>query len=136
MLFEYGGSIKSGQLLHYAVRRDLPDYLQVLDFILSKDPPINNVMYQEHMDSYLQPRAFALGTPLHEAAEKGKLDVVRVLIEHGAQPLIKDSRGETPQQRAARARCYSVLAYLDLVATRTSWPSRQFTDNLCTNGWN
>ena len=29
-------------------------------------------------------------TPLHHAAEKGKLDVCKVLCEHGAHPFEKD----------------------------------------------
>ncbi|TKA48780.1 hypothetical protein B0A55_13069 [Friedmanniomyces simplex] len=47
-LFVYGGSINSGQLLHYAVRRDTHDALEVLTYILAKGSPINEVMYQNH----------------------------------------------------------------------------------------
>src|SRR5438876_40828 len=43
LLFHYGGSINCGQLLHYAIRRDAPDRLEVLEFILNKGPPINHV---------------------------------------------------------------------------------------------
>ncbi|TKA82943.1 hypothetical protein B0A55_01301 [Friedmanniomyces simplex] len=74
-LFAHGGSINSEQLLHFAVQRDTPDALEVLTYILAKDPPINEVMYQNHWDSSAQQMAFGLGTPLHEAAEKGKSDV-------------------------------------------------------------
>lgn len=76
LLFEDGGSIKHGQLLHYAVRRDLPDQLEVLEYILDKEPQINHVMYQNRLDCYYHQRAFGIGTPLHEAAGRGNLDVV------------------------------------------------------------
>lgn len=126
-MFEHGGSIKHGQLLHHAVRRDLPDYLDVLALVLSKNPPINNVMYQD-LPSYYQYRAFALGTPLHEAAKDGKLDVVKILLEMGANPLIKDSRGEIPLQRAERARRRSVIDYLQPITANATPPEQQFTE--------
>lgn len=45
MLFEHGGDVEHGQLLHHAVYRALPDYFEVLDLVLSKNPPINHIMY-------------------------------------------------------------------------------------------
>lgn len=40
-----------------------------------------------------------LGTPLHEAAKDGKLDVVKILHEKGSNPLIQDSQGRIPLQK-------------------------------------
>lgn len=134
-MFVHGGSIKHGQLLHYAVRRSLPDHLEVLDLILSKNPPINDVMYQQDGASYMQQRMFACGTPLHEAAERGKLDVVKILLEHGSHPLIKDSRGRVPLQRAQRAQWREVVAYLEEVTANATWPEYQFTEGRETTGW-
>ena len=50
LLFDHGGSIQHGQLLHYAVRRNHTDRLEVLGFIINKDAPNNNVMYQDRLD--------------------------------------------------------------------------------------
>ncbi|KIX03847.1 uncharacterized protein Z518_07400 [Rhinocladiella mackenziei CBS 650.93] len=99
-LFDYGGSIHRGQLVHYAVRRDQPDTLEVLAYLLNKGASINDVMYQNQMDSYRLQQAFGLGTPLHEAAQRGKLEVIRFLLEKGADPNITDSLGQTAVQRA------------------------------------
>ncbi|KAI7261115.1 hypothetical protein KC345_g9894 [Hortaea werneckii] len=134
-LFEYGGSVQYGQLVHYAVRRDLPDQHDVLDFILSKNPPINHIMYQEHPQSYFRQRMFGLGTPLHEAAGKGKLDMVKKLIDLGAHPLIRDSCGKIPLQRAQKAGQGSVIAYLGQITANAEWPVQQFTDGKETTGW-
>ncbi|RMZ90716.1 hypothetical protein DV736_g2042, partial [Chaetothyriales sp. CBS 134916] len=100
-----------GQYTVAELRRDLPDYLRVLDLILSKNPPINNVMNQDHLASYYQQRVFALGTPLHEATEKGRLDIVKILAEKGTNPLMRDSCGDIPLQRAERMQRQSVIDY-------------------------
>lgn len=134
-LFDYGGSVEYGQLLHYAVRRDLPDQHDVLDLILSKNPPINHVMYQEHPQSYFRQRMFGLGTPLHEAAGKGKLDMVKKLIDLGAHPLIRDSCGKIPLQRAHKAGQDSVVAHLGQITANAERPVHQFTDGKETTGW-
>ncbi|KAK1092068.1 hypothetical protein LTR48_005077 [Friedmanniomyces endolithicus] len=134
-LFDHGGSVLHGQLLHYAVRRDLPDQADVLDFILSKQPQINHVMYQEHPQSYFSQRMFGLGIPLHEAAEQGKLDVVRKLLESGTHPLIRDSCGRIPLQRAERTGRDLVVAYLGPITASAELPGRQFTEDKETTGW-
>lgn len=103
-LFDRGGSIEHGQLLHYAVRREHPDYLEVLQLILDKGcPQINQVMCENCRQSYELQKAFGMGTPLHEAAALGKLDVVTVLLAKGADPAIEDPRGETALDRAERS---------------------------------
>ena len=40
-------------------------------------------------------------TPLHEAARKGRLNVVQVLLAHGADATIKGYNGETPAEKAS-----------------------------------
>lgn len=78
---------------------------------------------------------FGLGTPLHEAAEQGKLDVVQKLLGLGAHPLIKDSCGKIPLQRAQRARRDAVVAYLGPITARAEPPVCQFTEGKETTGW-
>lgn len=85
------------------MRREHPDYLEVLQFILDKGPHhINRVMYENCRQSYELQKAFGIGTPLHEAAGVGKLDIVVALLARGADPAVKDPRGETAFDRAER----------------------------------
>lgn len=96
LLFEHGGSIAFGQLLNYAAWRELDDRVDVVIFLVAKGAPINNIMYQNRLDCYRQREAFALGTALHDAAAIGSIDVVKTLVDAGAELRIQDSRGETP----------------------------------------
>ena len=95
MLFDNGGSIKHGQLLQFATRRTLPDSIKVMEYLLNKGASVtvNSIMYQNCTESYEQERYSGLGTPLHSAAETGRLDMVEMLLLIGADPLIKDSLG-------------------------------------------
>lgn len=128
MLFDHGGSIEFGQLLHFAAWRNLEDNLEVLFYILSKGPPINDVMYQHRLDCYWRRKAFGLGTALHYAAADGNLAVVQALLENVAHPLIKDSLGQTPLQRAEKYGHAEVVRLLRPIVDRTSPPLHQFTD--------
>lgn len=78
LLFNSASPLQHGQLLHYAVRRNLSDCLEVLDFaVLATDPPINLVVYQNHLGTYYRTQASGTGTHLHNAASMGKLDVAK-----------------------------------------------------------
>jgi hypothetical protein len=52
MLFDRGGSIQHGQLLQYAVNRDEPDHLEVIDFLAEKGAAINDVIYQHRLKNH------------------------------------------------------------------------------------
>lgn len=110
--FDNGGSIEHGQLPHYAVRRNERDQLEVLENILDKGPPINHAMYQTRLQNYYHLRAVGIGTPLHEAADPAKLDMVRVLVARGADLLIKDARGMLAVERAEYDGHTAVIEYL------------------------
>jgi ankyrin repeat protein len=88
MLFDRSGSIQHGQLLKYAVNRDEPEHLEVIDFLVEKGAPINDVMHQHRLKNHFQSRALGLGTTLHIAAEMGKLGVAERLLARGADPLV------------------------------------------------
>lgn len=130
LLFEHGGSIAFGQLLNYAAWRELDDRVDVVMFLLAKGASINNSMYQNRLDCYRQREALALGTALHDAAAIGSIDVVKTLVDAGAELRIKDSRGETPLQRAERNNHFDVIQYLQPLVERSAPQLRQFTDEI------
>ena len=104
LLFEYGGSIEHGQLLHYTAARKKPDRLRVLDFILSKGARGLNSLRHEHRPyNFAMLKSFGLGTPLYVAADEGLLDTVQYLLSHSADPTVKNSRGHLAIDEAEKA---------------------------------
>lgn len=100
ILFDKGGSIELGQLLHFAAKRVLPDRIKVLEYLLDKGASINSIIFQNDTESYEQERYSGLGTPLHSAAKSGHPDIVEMLLLKGADPSIKDSTGRLPLEVA------------------------------------
>lgn len=97
LLFDRGGSVEHGQLLHYAARRNIPDRIRTIDFLLSKGAPgMNRLLHQHRPANYLSLESAGLSTPLGMAAREGTLDIARHLLKCGADPTIRNSLGELP----------------------------------------
>lgn len=63
--------------------------------------------------------------PLHEAAENGATELVRLLLSYGADPLLATYSGQTPLMLAVDTEANSILEqHLDDVQGRTTvpWP--------------
>ncbi|EFQ94098.1 hypothetical protein PTT_08340 [Pyrenophora teres f. teres 0-1] len=101
-LFSRGANHHCGQLLHWAVIRDKDDALQVVRRVVELGVPINEIKYENDPPGWSARKWFDLGTPLHRAAELGKLEIVRYLLEVGANPVKLDTKGKTPQYWAEK----------------------------------
>ncbi len=114
MLFAHGASVNASDTLVHAVRRDAGDQVNLLNHLLDRGgrSVINELMYEKIPLAYQLQKWFALGTPLHEAGEHGKLDVAKLLVGNGADFRIKDSLGETALERARRNKHDEVVHYL------------------------
>ncbi|KAK0981175.1 hypothetical protein LTR91_012032 [Friedmanniomyces endolithicus] len=113
-LFEHGGSVASGQLLHHAVMNNVAEPTELIKYLVGQGSRINAIMYQSCPQSYdeLLGLGFTLGTPLHEAAERGNLTIVRTLVAIGADASIRDSRGDLAEDRAQNDRHMAVSTFL------------------------
>ncbi|KAK2763316.1 hypothetical protein FQN54_009952 [Arachnomyces sp. PD_36] len=99
LLFERGGSIERGQLLHYAAQRKGDDRVEVLQFIFAKNPTfigktVNKIKDEDNPEDYCRNLFSGLGTPLHYAAREGFLDVVQFLLQNGADTQRQDPQGK------------------------------------------
>ncbi|KAF2870492.1 ankyrin repeat-containing domain protein [Massariosphaeria phaeospora] len=75
-LFQRGANPLNGELLQWAVIRNEPNGLDLVRHIVEKGAPIDEIKYANDPKSYYQREPFGLGTPLHRAAEDGKVDIV------------------------------------------------------------
>jgi hypothetical protein len=98
LLFDRGGNIKRGQLLYNAVQRASPDARELVSFLLDRGISINDIQYQNYARSWRDRFPFGLGTPLHYAAQEGKVQLVKLLLYRGADPTVKDTKGRTVLQ--------------------------------------
>ena len=91
-------------LLHtsYNNRQLLPDVARLL---LERGADVNARTEQGNHD-------LEGGTPLHTAADYGRVEVVRVLLEHGANVGAEDNKGRTPLHDAAE---YRIIKNLEKV---------------------
>ncbi|PWY71114.1 ankyrin [Aspergillus sclerotioniger CBS 115572] len=99
-LFEHGGQVQHGQLLHYASMRTRDSNCEVLRFIYNLDPGYNKLRINNLLDegsrNYLMNERSGLCTPLHYAAICGSVDRVNFLLDKGAIPDLLD-----PYRRSA-----------------------------------
>ena len=77
----------SGSPLHYAA---LYCSATALEFLVTEYPEDVNARSQDDNS-----------TPLHRAAGNGRAEVVRILLEHGADPIAQNKRGWAPLHRAS-----------------------------------
>lgn len=105
LLFEEGGEIHQGQLLHYAAMRNEGNSIQVLSFIYDQDPDFNrsrlNKLLDEDYPEYFMNERTGLCTPLHYASMSGSAEMVCFLKAKGAVSR-KDPYNRTPLGYAIR----------------------------------
>lgn len=110
LMLRHGGDVQKGQLLHHAIDRQA-DNLEVLKILIEEGALVN----AHACDDYPSWALFffmGLETPLHKAAELGKVDVVRYLISQGADLSIRDANGRTAMDCAQRSNQTSVVEVL------------------------
>lgn len=117
LLLDHGASLQYEQVMHYAAMRELDDRLEVLRYLLGRGHSVNDIMYQSCGDGYYFHMYSGIGTPLHFAAGKGLLDSVRLLIQHGASPQIRDPLGLTAADWARKSGHIAVFNFLHPLST-------------------
>ena len=100
LLLERCNGIQSGQLLHFAIKRDNEDVLEVVEILLNLGCPINSIMFEDDPRSWKEVMFGEPGSPLFAAAEMGKTDLVVFLLSRGADPLLPSKKGRTPLEAA------------------------------------
>lgn len=112
LMLSRGGDTRRGQLLHHAVERET-DNIAVLKLLLATGAAINATMYEDHYPSLALYCFMALGTPLHRAAELGKVEVVQYLLSQGADVSIKNAKGNTAVECARQFNQSEVIQLLE-----------------------
>lgn len=85
--------------------------LGLITLLLDYGGPIDAVVQEELPRGASRRTNPYCRTALHEAAKAGNLECVRLLLESGADPTIKDSNGDVPREKVEdrEGECYSLL---------------------------
>jgi ankyrin repeat protein len=110
LMLSHGGDVSKGQLLQYAIFRDT-DVNEVITMLVDRGAPLNAAM---HEDGHTLMRFWpmSLGTPLHIAAELGRTDAIRYLVNLGADTSVKDANGRTVAELAQQLNQTEVVRLL------------------------
>ncbi|KAJ5608653.1 hypothetical protein N7528_009220 [Penicillium herquei] len=127
-LLDHGASLQHGQVLHYAAMRKLDDRLEVLKYLLDRKHSPNDIMYQNCGNDYYFHMYSGIGTPLHHAAANGFLDSVKLLVQYGASPRMRDPMGQTPADWAKRNGHEQIFDFLYSLSIGSDPEDTQFTD--------
>ena len=111
LMLSRGGDVQKGQLLQYAIFRTT-DLNDVISLLVSKGAPLNATMYQDG-PTLMRFWPMSLGTPLHIAAELGKTDAIRHLVNLGADTSVKDAHGRSVVERAQELNQMEVVKLLE-----------------------
>lgn len=124
LLFERGGpdSIRHGELLIHAVGRDRPDALEVVESLFTKGAlnDINKVLHRDRPDLFEEENLIiGCTTPLRVAARRGNLAMVKLLVAHGADPMVSDGKGRLAIDGAREEAHEDVFEYLATSSARS-----------------
>ncbi|KAJ5150611.1 uncharacterized protein N7500_010800 [Penicillium coprophilum] len=127
LLLDHNASLQHGQVIHYAAMRESDDRLETIRYLLDRGHPVNDIMYQNCGDEYYFHMYSGIGAPLHYAAGKGLLDSVKLLVQRGASPWIRDPLGQTAADWAKRNGHLAVFDFLHPLSIDPE-DKPQFTD--------
>lgn len=65
----------------------------MIEHLLAKGIDVNEI--PDYPEMLNQERQLGLGTALHEAARNGQVEAVRLLLDRGANPRLKNTLGST-----------------------------------------
>ncbi|KAI7081341.1 hypothetical protein KC356_g9176 [Hortaea werneckii] len=98
LLVDYGGDLERANPLQFAALRKDSGGLEVTDWLLSQHVNVNtqvSAMNAFSSESGLD-RKYRVQTPLHVAVRCGSYAIAALLLEHKADPSLRDSAGMTP----------------------------------------
>ncbi|KAL8902130.1 MAG: hypothetical protein Q9207_004862 [Kuettlingeria erythrocarpa] len=113
LMVQHGGRIHPSNVLPSAAMTSLPNRTDVLAYLLDHGISVNVLQfeYDQHIFNLHWMRAF--GTALHNAAENGNDELVKFLLERGADPSLKDSVGKRALQYAEEKGHSTTMALLE-----------------------
>lgn len=113
LLVEHGGRVYPGNALPSAGKTSLPGRTDVLAYFMDRGAPINTVEFEHNPAIFKMHWSRGFGTALHHASRRGNDELVKFLLQKGAERSLKDSLGKTALQYAREKNHASTVLLLD-----------------------
>lgn len=120
ILVQYGGRVYPGNAFPAAAKTSLPDRTHILTYLLEQGAPIDMMEYEFDMKTFRMYSPMEFGTALHYASKRGNEQLVRFLLERGAETSIKDSVGKTALQYAQERNHSTVITLFEEFSVASS----------------
>ncbi|KAL8919570.1 MAG: hypothetical protein Q9208_006687 [Pyrenodesmia sp. 3 TL-2023] len=99
-MIQHGGRAHPGNALPSAAQTSLPNRTDVLAYLLDHGTSVNVLEFEYDQEIFRLHWMREFGTALHHAAKRGNDEIVKFLLERGADKSLKDSVGKTALQYA------------------------------------
>ncbi|KAL8835887.1 MAG: hypothetical protein Q9176_006660 [Flavoplaca citrina] len=116
ILVDHGGRVYPRNALPAAAKTHLPDRTEILAYFLANGAPINMMEYEFDDDTRKIFGVKGFGTALHHAAKRGNEQMVRFLLEKGANTDLKDSLKKIAMQYAQENDHPAIVTLLEQAA--------------------
>ncbi|KAL8927094.1 MAG: hypothetical protein Q9172_001516 [Xanthocarpia lactea] len=113
MLVQNGGRVHPSNALPWAGKTRLPDRRAVLAYLLDHGAPIDKIEFDHNQPIFRKFGMRPFGTALHHAAKRDNNQLVRFLLERGANRSLKDSLGKTAIQYAVENNLQDTISVFD-----------------------
>lgn len=115
-MLRHGGDVRKGHLLQCCMYRE-DGLLDMISMLVHMGAPIDGKIWKEFPRPYVD-RDRPFGTALHTAAELGKLDAIRHLVDLGANMDVKDNHGHNVLEFARSQNLTDVVSLLENLGAR------------------
>ncbi len=112
MLVQHGGEIRSSNVVPSTAKGSKPGRLEVLEYFLDQGATVDDVEYQHDVSIFKKYWRRSFGTALHHAARRGNEEMVKFLLERGANQEIKNSMNKTALELAEEGGYENIVSIL------------------------
>lgn len=127
LLVQRGAKINDTNVLHTAIGRNDEETVAMLTHLLNLGADIDHILHSENLVFFRRKIDFGLGTPLHYAVKRNKVELVRFLLGNGANRYLKSAKGTNAFEWARRMGRQDCLQALENpLSGERSWRASPF----------
>jgi len=113
LLIEHGARVDVGNVVSALCVSERLDRTEMLAYLVEQEAPINHLDLFIEGHPYIGKADYGIEAPLHTAVRWKKPEIVRALLDHGADPTIKTTKGFTAYDIAKELELRDLVSLLE-----------------------